>query len=200
MPLAISQEQIGAPPSVLRKKPWTRRDCDALEKMGVFDGLRYELIEGELIDKTGMNPPHAMFLMLIASWLNRVFGDLHVRPQMPIDVRPEDNPTSEPQPDLCVTTQPAQRFASRVPSPEDVLLLVEVADTTLDFDTTTKAALYARAGIPDYWVLDVNDRRILVHRSPQSGAYRSLTVYDANEPVSPLAAPEASLRISEFSL
>ncbi|MFN7921536.1 MAG: Uma2 family endonuclease [Bryobacteraceae bacterium] len=200
MPVAISQQELGAPPSVMRKKSWTRKECEALEKMGVFEGQRYELIEGELIDKMGMSPAHAVFLVFIASWLNPVFGDLRVRPQLPIDVGPEDNPRSEPQPDVCVTSQPAQRFSSRHPGPDDILLLVEVADTTLAFDTTTKAGLYARAGIADYWVLDVSKRRIIVHRSPQSGAYKSLTVYDANEPVSPLAAPEASLRISEFGV
>jgi Uma2 family endonuclease len=69
-----------------------------------------------------------------------------------------------------------------------------VADTTLDFDTTTKAGLYARAGIADYWVLDVNKRRIIVHREPMGGKYCSLAVYEAEEAVSPLAAPGASLR------
>ncbi len=193
MPLAISQEQLGAPPSILRRKPWTRTDCEALEKIGAFDGQRYELVEGELIDKMGMNPPRAAYLMFVATWLIEQFGSTRVRPRLPIDVAPEDNPASQPQPDLCVTAQPASHFRARLPGPSNIVLVVEIADSTLAFDTTTKAGLYARAGIADYWVFDVAKRRIVVHRSPESGVYRSLTVYAAGEPVSPLAAPAAGV-------
>ncbi len=197
MPLAISQEQLGAPLSAPRKKTWTRKECDALEKMGVFEGQRYELIEGELIDKMGINSPHASFLVFLTAWAHCVFGSLHVRPQLQIDVSPEDNPTSRPQPDLCVTAQSYEHFFSSDPNPPGIRLLVEVADTTLHFDTTTKAALYARAGIADYWVLDVNGRRIIVHRNPEEGKYRSLTVFEAAELLSPLAAPESSFRLAD---
>jgi hypothetical protein len=141
MPLAIQQEQLNAPPSVLRRRPWTRRDCEALESSGAFEGQRYELIEGELIDKMGMNPPHSVFLKLIGGWLMRIFGERYVRQQMPIDVRLEDNPTNEPQPYVWLTSQPANSFLDRHPNSSEILLLVEVADTTLAFDTTTKAAL-----------------------------------------------------------
>jgi Uma2 family endonuclease len=81
--------------------------------------------------------------------------------------------------------------------PEDILLAVEVADTTLGFDLTTKAALYARAGIPEYWVLDVNGRRMIVHRDPQDGRFRSVIAYTSDERISLLAAPAASLLIAD---
>jgi Uma2 family endonuclease len=99
---------------------------------------------------------------------------------------------------VCATTLQFPHYRARDPGPSEVLLLVEVADTTLDFDTTTKAGLYARAGIADYWVLDVNKSRIIVHREPVGGEYRSLTVYESEEPVSPLAAPEASFRWTDM--
>ncbi len=103
MPAAISQLQIDAPPSVLRRKPWTRADVRAVASTGAFDGRRYELIEGALLDKMPPNPPHVYFLHMLASWLRSVFGELAVRTNSPIDVAPEDNPTSEPEPDICVT-------------------------------------------------------------------------------------------------
>lgn len=127
-----------------------------------------------------------------------MFGELAVRTNSPIDVAPEDNPTSEPEPGVCVTAWTLGERPGAIPVPRDIVLLVEVSDTTLSFDINEKAALYARAGIADYWVVDVNKRRMIVHRSPSEGAYQSLTVYSDVEPVSPLAAPHSSVRLASF--
>jgi len=118
-----------------------------------------------------------------------------VNRETPIDVAPEDNPTNEPQPDLIVLKRDFSQFTRNNPTPADLLLVVEISDTTLYFDITTKAALYARAGIPDYWVLDINGRRMLVHRDPQDGRYTSVVAYNIDESVSPLAAPEAAFPV-----
>src|SRR5205085_8284824 len=91
----------------------------------------------------------------------------------------------------------SDEFRREQPKPQDVALLVEIADTTLRFDLTTKADLYARAGIEDYWVLDLNGRRMIVHRSPQSGKYRSVTAYSENEHVVPLAPPSTQVLVSD---
>jgi Uma2 family endonuclease len=77
------------------------------------------------------------------------------------------------------------------PQPEDVQLLVEISDSTLNYDLSVKAALYARAGIVEYWVLDVNGRRLIVHREPEGDGYLSITVYVEDELVAPLVAPKA---------
>lgn len=76
----------------------------------------------------------------------------------PIDVAPEDNATSEPEPDIIVLNRHSQEIRNENPSPADLRLVVEVSSSTLGFDLTTKAQLYARAGIQDYWVLDVEGR------------------------------------------
>jgi Uma2 family endonuclease len=76
-------------------------------------------------------------------------------------------------------------------------LVVEVADTTLSFDLTTKAALYARAGIVEYWVLDVPGRRLIVHRHPQLGKYTTILIYSEQESVAPLAAPQAMFKVAD---
>lgn len=196
MPVAILRDQIGAESSVITKRPWTRRDCEVLEEAGAFAGRRYELIGGELIEKVAVGPPRAVVLEALTYWLIAVFG--RVRIQAPIDVSAEDNPSSQPEPDACVTSRPSRTFTNAHPGPGDILLLVEVSDSTLAFDTTTKAGLYARAGIADYWVLDVNSQRTFVHRSPRDGEYQSITAYEASEPVSPLAAPNAQLLWSDL--
>ncbi|MGI8743827.1 MAG: Uma2 family endonuclease [Bryobacteraceae bacterium] len=115
----------------------------------------------------------------------------------PINVAPEDNPTNEPEPDLIVLNRHLSHFTSSNPRPEDLHLVVEVADATLSFDLTTKAALYARAGIVEYWALDVRARRLIVHRNPRMGSYTTILVYAEHEGVAPLAAPDSEFRVGQ---
>src|SRR5215470_17980025 len=115
-----------------------------------------------------------------------VFGR-RLNRETPIDVAPDDNPTNEPEPDLIVLKRDLSEFQEN-PRPGDVDLVVEIADTTLGFDRGIKARLYARAGIADYWVLDVNGRRMIVHRQPQAGRYLSVLEFNEDERVAPLAA------------
>jgi Uma2 family endonuclease len=179
------------------RKRWTREEYDGLSSLELLSGQRLELIEGELIDKMGKKPPHVLWLSLLSDWVVSVFGTLFVLQEAPIDVAPEDNPTNEPEPDLIVLKRMKTFFLSVKPCPEDLHLVVEVADSSLGLDLRTKAALYARAGIVEYWVLDINGRRMIVHRDPQAGRYTSVVAYGEDESVAPLAAPEESLRIRD---
>ena len=130
-------------------------------------------------------------------WLVDAFGWDRVNSEAPTDVAPEDNPTNEPQPDVIVFRATAADFQSAAPQPADLALVVEISDTTLNFDLTVKAALYARAGIAEYWVVDLNGRRLIVHRQPDSGAYKSVAAYGENERVAPLASPQQSLLVRD---
>lgn len=137
----------------------------------------------------GKKRPHVNALVVLQEWLILVFGAQYVNPEAPIDVAPEDNPTNEPEPDLIVLTRPTREFRDSNPRPEDLRLVVEISYSTLGFDLTSKAELYARALIVEYWVLDIQARSLVVHRDPQRGLYRSVTVYSARESVAPLASP-----------
>jgi Uma2 family endonuclease len=176
------------------RKLWTRTEFDELSS-SVFEGQRLELIEGELINKMGKKPPHWNSVAILRKWLCRVFGEDFVLQEVPIDVSPEDNPSSEPEPDLSVLKREMSHFTKASPQPADLHLVIEVADATLGFDLGTKARLYARAGIVEYWVLDVNGRRMIVHRDPGEGRYTSVVAYAADERVAPLAAPDSRLRV-----
>jgi Uma2 family endonuclease len=176
------------------RKRWTRKECVALEPSGLFERERLELIEGDLISKMGKNRPHVNAFTLMHLWLLEAFGKQLVNAEAPIDVNPSDNPLNEPEPDLIVSNRESSTIVSGNPQPHDLNLVVEIADTTLTFDLTTKAALYARAGIVEYWVLDVPGRRLFVHRNPASGKYTAVMVYSENETVAPLAAPNAEFR------
>jgi Uma2 family endonuclease len=181
-----------APP----RKRWTREQCAPLEASGLFEIEKLELVDGELISKMGKNLPHAKASSRFQRWLVRTFDWNRVNVEMAIDVSPADNPTNEPQPDLIVLKRDLSTFDSN-PQPQDLDLVVEIADSTLKFDLTTKAALYARAGIADYWVFDVAGKRLYVHRSPVSGRYSSVAVYSQDEAIAPLAAPDSPFRLSE---
>jgi Uma2 family endonuclease len=191
MPSALIEAPLAPFPSHPRRKRWTREECARLESAGLLDQQHLELVAGELIDKMGKNRPHVNALAVIHAWLLQVFGDRFVNQEAPIDVSPEDNPSNEPEPDVIVLNRVFWNFRSSNPGPRDLHLVVEVSDTTLTFDLTAKAALYARAGIVEYWVLDVTGRRLIVHRDPQSGKYTTVLIYNEQESVAPLAAPHA---------
>jgi Uma2 family endonuclease len=197
MPASVTERP--SPPVVQYppRKRWNRVECERLEALGIFDQQRVELIEGELIDKMGKNRPHVNAAALLTAWLIQVFGGLRVNAEAPIDVAPEDNPSNEPVLDLIVLTRNyiASGFRSATPQPRDLDLVIEIADTSLAFDLTVKAALYARAGIVEYWVLDVPGHRLVVHRDPQSGQYGSVTAYNEQEGVAPLGASHASFQV-----
>jgi Uma2 family endonuclease len=190
VPTAVTEMLIQAPPPDPPRKRWTRAECSTLEAAGVFDQQPVELIEGELISKMGKKRPHVHTVTLLAAWLMRTFGDRFVNLEAPIDVAPQDNPTNEPQPDAIVLKRSYSGFLTNTPQPSDLELVVEVSDTSRVFDLTTKASLYARAGIQEYWVLDIQRRQLIVHREPKSGRYSSVIAFGENEAVAPLSAPD----------
>ena len=197
MPNAFTETPARPIPVEPPRKLWTRAECAVLEASGLLDEQHLELIEGELISKMGKKRPHVNALTLLMAWLVQVFGTKFVNPEAPIDVAPEDNPTNEPEPDVIVLKRELSNFISANPGPEDLRLVVEIADTTLNFDLTTKAALYSRAGIVEYWVLDVSGRRLIVHRDPGESGYSSIVAFSEGESVAPLAAPHAEFRVHD---
>jgi Uma2 family endonuclease len=192
MPSAVTELPRPEP----RRKLWTRVELEALSATGLFDQQKIELIEGELIDKMGKWPAHVAALVHLMRWLTEVFGWDFIYPEGSIDVAPEDNPTNEPQPDLAVLTCEVGILGRRLPRPEEIKLLSEISDSTLGFDLGTKAGLYARAGIAEYWVLDIGGHRMFVHREPRAGRYTSVVAYNADESVAPLCAPDSPLRVN----
>jgi len=178
-------------------RKWTRAECAALETLEVFQHQRLELVEGELFNKMGKHRPHSIAQKAVRVALDLVFGVQFIETGNPIDVSPEDNPTSEPQPDLIVLVKASQEYRTGNPQPADLLLVVEVSESSLAFDLNLKARLYARAGIVEYWVFDLPARRLVVHRSPLNGSYQSVAVYSDRESVNPLAAPDREFRVGD---
>ena len=155
---------------ILPHKTWTRDELLLVETTGVFDDAHFELVEGELIDKMGKKQPHVRSTRETVLALESIFGPANVIQESPIDVSPEDNSCNEPEPDVVVL-RCSFRSIKANPSPSEIALVVEVADTTIRQDLTTKARLYARAGIAEYWVLDIKNRILHVFRDARNGVF-----------------------------
>jgi len=148
---------------------------DRMIAAGVFDPTDpqpLELIAGDLQMMSPMGDRHADAVDWLGRWSQLAIGSAVwlVRVQNPLAIPGSE---SAPQPDLAWVK--LRRYADRRPLPEDVSLVIEVADTSLDFDTTVKAGLYAAAGIADYWVIDLVSRGVIVFRDPRSGAYETVS-------------------------
>ena len=180
------------------RRKWTRADFARLED----NGERYELINGELVEKMGMNGPHANTIFLLQTALLRVFGEGYmVRIQLPLVV----SDTSEPEPDASVVQGNPRDNPNE--NPDSALLCVEVSDSILASDLGLKAALYAQAQVPEYWIIDINARLLHVHRMPIASAslplgygYQTVLHLTETDNVSPLAAPQSSISIADLLL
>ncbi len=156
---------------------------------------RTELIYGRIITlMSPMSRPHSLSVAVTADALEAAFGDTAaVEDQLAIHL----DSGLEPQPDVVVL-RGSSRDYPEVPRPSDVLLLVEVSFSTLNYDRSTKATIYAENGITDYWIVNVTSRTLEVYRQPEGDAYISLRVYDDLEAVAPLAAPNAPVRVADL--
>src|SRR5947209_6096311 len=146
---------------------------EEFERMGearIFPpDARLELIEGEIYDMSPIGSPHAACVKSLSALFHRLFGGtLTIGAQDPIRL----NDFSEPQPDVVLLRRRDDFYRSGHPTPADVLLVVEVADTTVGTDSEVKVPLYARAGIPEVWLANIPDGRIEVYSDPSGHSYR----------------------------
>jgi Uma2 family endonuclease len=190
--MSVLTREAASPENPDRKR-WTREECRQLISLGILEPGRYELLEGDIVEKMGQNEPHVVVSKRVFLWLAGVFGGEYVRPAAPVAV----SAINEPEPDAAVTQLSEDDYLRRgTPRPEDLRLAVEVSDTTLRRDLGQKAALYAAAGVPEYWVIDINARQMHVHRDPTNDLYVTVFVLAEQDSVSPLAAPQAALQLA----
>jgi Uma2 family endonuclease len=186
------------PPSGLRPFRWTVPLFHQLGELGLFRGRRPKLIHGVVWEQGMMNPPHAIAGERSEEALRAAFGPgWRVRVQKPLVL----GQTTDPEPDIAVV----RGTPGALVHPTSAELVVEIADTTLDSDITEMAELYATAGIADYWVLDVDGRRLLVFRDPVplpaglgATAYRTHRTLTDAEVICPLAVPTAVIRVADL--
>lgn len=196
MPLLLTEAPAVAGMEGLRHKTWTREELAVLESLDLFSDSNFELVEGELIDKMGKNWPHVVATRKLVQVLSAIFGVDSVFQEAPMDVSAADNTRNRPEPDVLVL-QDGVRL-QRSPRADEVRLVAEVSDSTIGLDRNTKAALYARAGISEYWIVDLNRRRLFVLREPLQGRYTSETEFSEDAFVAPPAAPQHRIPVSSL--
>ncbi len=185
-----------------RRRLLTVAEFDCAWAQGVYGPEeRLELIEGEVIEKVSPQRVHMrQSANLSGKAAERAFREeCHIRTQLPLVFGPHN----KPEPDVAVVVGSIRDYS--LAHPTTAVLIIEISDSTLRYDRTTKAGIYARAGIADYWILNVVDRVLEVHRQPAAmtdmplgHGYRSITRYIETEIVSPLVAPDSLITVADL--
>ncbi len=191
-------------PDVRKGRPramtWTRKDYYRMLDAGLFKGKRVELLEGVIVAMPPMKSAHYTSVALVQGVLTAAFGTGHVvRAQAPLHL----GPRSAPEPDIAVVPGTIRTWTTGHPT--TALLIVEVSDTTLSYDRNRKGGLYARAGISDYWIVNLGRRILEVRRNPVPDAsrrygyrYADLLILASTDHIVPLAAPQASVNVADM--
>jgi Uma2 family endonuclease len=199
---AIVQSLPLAEDTGVQLRYWTREEYHRAAEFGLFASEeRLELIHGRIFRKVPQRSQHTMGLRASAETLAAAFGpNFDVRQQLPLVLATD----GEPEPDILVVPGSWRDYPNQ-PTQADVRLLVEISDTTLRYDRFEKGSLYAEAGIADYWIVNLQNRTLEVYRDPaplpdaQNGfGYRSGMIYLEDGAVTPLAAPQAVLRVADL--
>ena len=172
----------GPPPHSLALPEVYRMTVEEYERMaaaGVLDDPRVELINGYLVKKMGKDPPHIWAVDAIVEALRATLPQMWCRKEDPVRIADFD----EPEPDVAVVRGNRDDYRDRIPEPKDVVLLVEVAESTLDRDRGEKRRAYASGGILDYWIINLVARQVEVFSNPAAGDYRSLQVFKLGDEI-----------------
>ena len=185
----------------IRTRRWTRKEYDRLVELGVLhEDEPIELVDGQMVVREPRHTPHVTATALVVEALRGAFGaGWWVRAQEPVAL--DDD--SEPEPDVTVVRGAPRDYLAEHPSRP--VLVVEVAQASLAFDRRRKGGLYARAGIEDYWIVNLVGRALEVYRQPVSSAsarygwkYKSVRVLKPGTTVSPLGAPTARIAVADL--
>lgn len=179
-----------------RVRRFTVGEYHRMREAGILDeDDRVELIDGEVVQIAPIGSRHAACVDKLAAILfSRLSGKVQVRIQSPI--RLDDQ--TEPEPDVALLHPKANAYADAHPVPDDVLLVVEVSDVTLEYDRAVKAPRYASGGVPEMWIINLPEAYVEVHRRPEEGSYREQLRYGRGQSWEPGAFPGIRLAVEEI--
>jgi Uma2 family endonuclease len=188
---AVQQAQ-----EIIQRHRLTVGDYHRMGEAGIFcEDDRVELIEGEVIDMPPIGSSHAGTVTWFVALLHKALaGQAIVTSQNPVRLGEH----SEPQPDIAVLRFRSDFYRKSHPQPEDVLLLIEVADTTVRYDREIKIPLYARYGIPEAWLIDLQTERVEIYLQPSSDRYRQILLPANDEQITPSLLPDVSLSLADL--
>lgn len=172
---------------------WSVRDYHKMIEKGLFDDRPVELLAGEIVEMSPETPIHYSTAKSSYKYLERLLeGVAEVRFKGPITLA-----DSEPEPDIAIVRLPASAYKRRHPQAKDIFGIIEVAQTSLHKDLKLKSTIYARAGIQEYWVLDLSAKQMVLLRNPQKGKYSTKQTLTGGE-VTPLAFEEIQVSIERL--
>lgn len=178
------------------RRPFNLTEYYKLLESGVLtEDDRVELIDGEIITMCPIDPRHAASVKRLIAFLNRKIGRLAIiGAQDPIHL----NQFSAPQPDISILKYRDDFYASGHPEPEDILVAIEVADSSVNYDRQVKFPRYAQAGIPEAWLVDLVNDRIEVHALPNEGVYQEVRIVLRHQKVISRILPQLKLKADDI--
>lgn len=175
------------------KRLFTVDDYHRMVDAGILrEDDRVELIRGEILLMSPIGPPHNGTILRANHGMSRIVGDqalIGVQGSIRLDMY------SEPQPDLYLLRPVADFYTSRHAGPSDIFLIIEVADSSLEYDQDAKLLLYAQTGIPEYWISDIAGERVIAYSDLQDGTYRTVREFRRGEVLAPRLLPDCSIPI-----
>ena len=183
---------------------WTIQDWHTLVKSGVLAEKKVELLAGDIVQMSPEGFKHSGTNSSVADYLRDLLkGKAYIREGHPITLDESCQGgiirASEPEPDIAIVKLPREIYLQGHPVAKDIYWLIEVSDRTLAKDLGSKANIYAQNGIPEYWIIDLRNNKVIVHLQPSSGKYQSIKEYRSGE-FQPLAFPELNVQLNQLLL
>jgi Uma2 family endonuclease len=180
----------------LKLRQITVKEYDAMIESGVFDeDDQVELLNGAIVEKMPKGKKHSAATDRVAKFFDRNFNEfIFVRNQNPIWL----NEFSEPEPDIVLAMPKTDEYENSHPTPDEIYLILEVSDSTLGYDRNTKGEAYARAGIKQYLVLNIQEKTIEDYREPSADGFQSKQTYRVGQSFNLVAFPEIMISVSDF--
>lgn len=177
-----------------KRRLLTVEDYHRMGEVGILPEKGQELIHGEIIEMSPIGSRHAATVDKASDYLKELLkGKATIRVQNPIII-----PTySEPEPDIAVVKFRSDYYAEHHPTPEDVILLIEVADSSIEFDRKTKMSLYASAGIPIYWIIDLENKQIETFSLPKGDTYSHTNILKKGDQIA-LGSFNLSMKVKDI--
>lgn len=177
----------------ITKRRFDVDDYHRMAQAGILsEDDRVELIDGEIVAMTPIGPRHnASVDRANRALVTTVGNEAIVRVQGSVRL----DRFHEPQPDFVLLRPRADFYASRLPGPSDILLIIEIAESSLDYDREVKSRVYAQAGVREYWLVDLGDRLVSCYTQPRGGTYQEIRQHGSGQAVAPEALPQCALPI-----
>lgn len=199
-PFPVSRAVIFNENDGFHHKKWSVKECQFLVDSGLLEAGKFELLDGKIIYKMPQSRRHISTVNRLTVWLSKAFDLESLQSQAPIGIGQSDE-YADPEPDVAVMRGNVTDYTEVEPNPvTDILLCVEASKTTLIGDKTMKARIYGKHGVREYWIVDIENRRLIIHRAPNtvSGGYSDVQTYTETDTVSPLEKPDVFIRVADL--